>query len=223
MLAVRWHGRRDVRLEEVDLSLPLGTGMVEAEVSWCGICGSDVTEYAQGPFAIRPRPHPLSGQQPPLTLGHEFSARIVALGPEVDGLAVGDRIAVDACWRCNRCEACRKGEYNRCPLSGSIGLCSDGGFASRVRVPAYAVVRLPDRVSDEAGALLEPLAVGLHALDRGGAAAGERAAVLGFGAIGATTATVASAMGLDVIVSEPNPARRRRAESLWLPVVETSG
>jgi (R,R)-butanediol dehydrogenase/meso-butanediol dehydrogenase/diacetyl reductase len=223
MLAVRWHGQRDVRLEDVELGLALGPGMVEAEVRWCGICGSDVAEYAHGPFAIRRRPHPLSGQQPPVILGHEFSARIVEVGADVEGFAVGDRIAVDACWRCNRCEACRKGEYNRCPLSGSIGLCSDGGFAARVRVPAYAVVRLPDRVSDEAGAMLEPLAVGLHALDRGGAAAGERVVVLGFGAIGATTASVASALGLDVIVSEPNPARRRRAESLGYAVVQTSG
>jgi (R,R)-butanediol dehydrogenase/meso-butanediol dehydrogenase/diacetyl reductase len=73
---------------------------------------------------------------------------------------------------------------------------------------------LPDTVSDRAGALLEPLAVGLHALDRGGARAGDRVVVLGFGPIGATTAAVAVAMGLEVLVSEPSPARRRRAEEL---------
>jgi len=212
MLAVRWHNRREVRLDDVELELPLDAGMVEAEVRYCGICGSDVAEYAHGPFAIRPgRPHRLSGQQPPVTLGHEFSARITAVGPGVTSVAVGDRVAADACWRCERCAACRSGHYNLCPSSGSIGLCSDGAFAPRVRFPAYAVVPLPDAVSDAAGALLEPLAVGLHALERGGARAGERVVVLGFGPIGATTAAVAAAMGLDVTVSEPHPGRRARA------------
>jgi (R,R)-butanediol dehydrogenase/meso-butanediol dehydrogenase/diacetyl reductase len=164
MLAVRWHNRGDVRLDEVDLELPLDAGMVEAEVRFCGICGSDVAEYAHGPFAIRPgKTHRLSGQEPPVTLGHEFSAVVTAVGPGVDSVAVGDRVAADACWRCGECAACRAGQYNLCPSSGSIGLCSDGAFAPRVRFPAYAAIALPDGVSDEAGALLEPLAVGLHA------------------------------------------------------------
>src|SRR4051794_30565517 len=212
MLAVRWHGNHDVRVEDVDLELPLGPGMVEAEVHYCGICGSDVAEYAYGPFSIRHRPHALSGQQPPVTLGHEFSARIVDIADDVPNLKVGDRIAVDACWRCGTCRACTTGRYNLCPFSGGIGLHSDGGFAPRVRFPAYAAVPLADNVSDRAGALLEPLAVGLHALDRGDARPGDRVVVLGFGPIGATTAAIAAVMGLDVLVSEPNPARRRRAE-----------
>ena len=89
MQAVRWHGNRDVRHEPAELSLPLGPGMVEAEVVYCGICGSDVAEYAYGPFAIRPgRLHALTGQEPPLTLGHEFSARIVGVGEGVEDIAV---------------------------------------------------------------------------------------------------------------------------------------
>ena len=68
-----------MRLEDVELELPLGPGMVEV-VAFCGVCGSDLAEYAQGPFAIRERPHPLSGQAPPLTLSHEFSGRVVAVG-----------------------------------------------------------------------------------------------------------------------------------------------
>jgi (R,R)-butanediol dehydrogenase/meso-butanediol dehydrogenase/diacetyl reductase len=214
MLAVRWHGNRDVRVEDVEFDSELGIGMVEADVRYCGICGSDIAEYAHGPFAIRLRPHALSGQAPPVTLGHELSGRITAIGENVDEVAPGDRVSVDACWRCGKCAACRAGRYNLCPLGGSLGLCSDGGFAARVRFPAYAAVRLPDTVSDRAGALLEPLAVGLHALDRGGARAGDRVVVLGFGPIGATTAAVAVAMGLEVLVSEPSPARRRRAEEL---------
>lgn len=224
MQAVRWHGNRDVRLEEVELELPLGPGMVEVDVAWCGICGSDVAEYAHGPFAIRPgRRHVLTGQEPPVTLGHELSGRVRAVGEGVDGIAVGDRVSADACWRCERCEACVAGDYNHCALSGSIGLASDGALAPRVRFPAYCAVALPDAVSDRAGAMLEPLAVGLHALDRGGARAGETVVVLGFGAIGACTALVAAAMGLGVIVSEPGAERRARAQELGFAVHAPEG
>ena len=212
-----------MRLEEVELELPLGPGMIEAEVLHTGICGSDVSEF-RAPFAIRPgRPHPLSGQQPPLTLGHEFSAIITAVGEGVDDVKPGDRVAADACWRCNRCEACVSGEYNLCLFGGSIGLSADGAFAPLVRFPAYCAVPLPEGVSDEAGALLEPLAVGMHALDRGGARAGEELVVLGYGPIGACTAMVARAIGLDPLVGELHPGRRARAEAEGFAIFEPVG
>jgi len=211
--AVRWHAAGDLRLDEVELALPLGPGMVEAEVAYTGICGSDVAEFRK-PFAIRPgKVHPLTGQEPPVTLGHEFSAVITAVGEGVEDLKPGDRVSADACWRCNHCEACVRGEYNLCRFSGSIGLSSDGAFATLVRFPAYCAVPLPDAVSDEVGALLEPLAVGLHALDRGGAVAGERLVVIGYGPIGACTALVARAIGLEPLVVELHPGRRARAEA----------
>lgn len=213
MEAVRWHGPGDLRLEEVELALPLGPGMVEAEVRFCGICGSDVAEF-RAPFAIRPgRDHPLTGQQPPLTLGHEFSAVVTAVGEGVTEVVVGDRVSADACWRCGECEACSRGEYNLCRLSGSIGLSSDGAFAPLVRFPAYCAVKLPDGVGDEVGALLEPLAVGLHALDKGNARAGDRLVVVGYGPIGACTALVARATGVEPLVLERHPGRRARAEA----------
>ena len=218
MRALRWHGNRDVRLEDVDLELPLGPGMVEVEVAFCGICGSDIAEYAHGPFAIRPRPHALSGQAPPVTLGHEFSGRVVDVGEAVTEVAIGDRVAADCCWRCGVCRACRTGRYNLCPLSGSIGLCSDGAFAPLVRFPAYCAVPLSERVSDRAGAMLEPLAVAVHAFDRVDARAGEVCAILGFGPIGACSAIVGRALGLEVLVSEPGDARRAHAEALGFPV-----
>lgn len=223
MEAVRWHGPGDLRLDEVELRLPLGPGMVEAEVRWAGICGSDVAEFRK-PFAIRPgRPHPLTGQEPPLTLGHEFSALVTAIGEGVTEVAPGDRVAADACWRCGVCEACVAGEYNLCRLSGSIGLSSDGAFAPLVRFPAYCAVPLPDAVSDQVGALLEPLAVGLHALDRGAARAGEDVVVLGYGPIGACTALVAEALGMRVLVGELHPGRRARAEQEGFECFEPAG
>ena len=223
MEAVRWHAAGDVRLDEVELALPLGPGMVEAEVAFTGICGSDVAE-AKKPFAIRPgRVHPLSGQQPPLTLGHEFSAIVTAVGEGVENVKPGDRVSADACWRCNECEACVSGRYNLCHLGGSIGLSSDGAFAPLVRFPAYCAVPLPDAVSDEVGALLEPLAVGLHALNRGSARAGERLVVIGYGPIGACTALVGRALGLTVIVVERHPGRRARAEAEGFAVHDGGG
>jgi (R,R)-butanediol dehydrogenase/meso-butanediol dehydrogenase/diacetyl reductase len=185
--------------------------MVEVEVAYCGICGSDLAEYRH-PFAIRPeKVHPLTGQQPPVTLGHEFSGTVVAIGEGVDQVAVGDRVSADACWRCGECKACVEGRYNQCVKSGSIGLSSDGAFAPLVRFPAYCAVPLPDNVSDEVGAMLEPLAVGLHALDRGHARAGERLVVIGYGPVGAATALIGRSLGLDPLVCELSPGRLARA------------
>ena len=223
MLALRWHGRKDLRLEDVELTLPLDPDRVEIEVAFCGICGSDLSEYKEGPFAIRNRPHDLTGQAPPVTLGHEFSGRITALGSAVTGLKIGDRVAADACWRCGNCPACRSGRYNMCPLGASVGYASDGGFAKFVRIPSYCVVPLPDGVSDEAGALLEPLAVALHALDRGRARAGDSVVVLGFGPIGAATSEIARATGLAVLVSEPHEGRRQKAQSFGFEVHNPEG
>jgi (R,R)-butanediol dehydrogenase / meso-butanediol dehydrogenase / diacetyl reductase len=211
--AVRWHAAGDLRFEDVELALPLGPGMVEVEVAYCGICGSDLAEYRH-PFAIRPeKVHPLTGQQPPVTLGHEFSGTVVAIGDGVDQVAVGDRVSADACWRCGECKACVEGRYNQCIKSGSIGLSSDGAFAQLVRFPAYCAVPLPDNVSDEVGAMLEPLAVGLHALDRGHARAGERLVVIGYGPVGAATALIGRSLGLDPLVCELSPGRLARAEA----------
>lgn len=220
---MRWHAAGDLRLEDVELTLPLGPGMVEAEVRFCGICGSDVAEF-RAPFAIRPgREHPLTGQQPPLTLGHEFSAVITAVGEGVTELAPGDRVSADACWRCGQCEACVRGEYNLCRLSGSIGLSSDGAFAPLVRFPAYCAVPLPDGVGDEVAALLEPLAVGLHSLDRGNARAGDRLVVIGYGPIGACTALVARATGIEPLVLERHAGRRARAEAEGFATYDPDG
>jgi (R,R)-butanediol dehydrogenase/meso-butanediol dehydrogenase/diacetyl reductase len=211
--AVRWHAAGDVRLDEVELELPLGPGMIEAEVAFTGICGSDIAEFKK-PFAIRPgKVHPLTGQQPPVTLGHEFSAVVTEVGEGVENVRPGDRVSADACWRCGKCKACVSGRYNQCIYSGSIGLSSDGAFAPLVRFPAYCAVPLPDEVGDEVGALLEPLAVGLHALDRGGARAGEQLVVIGYGPVGAATAMVGRSLGLEPLVCELGAGRRARAEA----------
>ncbi|HXF57315.1 MAG TPA: 2,3-butanediol dehydrogenase [Actinomycetota bacterium] len=214
MLAVRWHGPRDVRVEEVEEPGPPGPGMVALAVSLCGICGTDLAEYLHGPVLIRDRPHPLSGQRPPVVLGHELVGTVEAVGPGVEGVRLGQRVVVDACWRCGRCWFCVRGDYHLCPQGGSVGLHSDGGLAPRVQVPAYTLVPLPEGVPDPEAALTEPLAVAVHACDQGGIGLGETAAVVGFGPVGACVALCARAAGARVVVLEPLAGRREVAARL---------
>lgn len=223
MEALRWHGRGDLRLDAVASPKTLRPGEIEVEVAYCGICGSDITEYRAGPFSIRgvERPHPLTGATSPVTLGHEFSGTVVRVSDEVTALSPGDRVAADACLRCGVCRACRSGAYNLCRVGGSIGLHLDGAFAPRVQIPDYCAIKLPDNVDFFVGALLEPLGVGLHALDRGGARAGQTVLVLGFGPIGACVAEVARAIGLRALVSEPQAPRAALAQELGFDIIES--
>lgn len=219
MRALRWHAAGDLRLEDVAEPESPGSGMAIVAVSRCGICGSDLAEFRSGPKMIRTTPHPLTGRAAPLTLGHEFSGRVVAASDERRWPA-GTRVTADACWRCGACDACVSGAYHMCRYGGSIGLHSDGAFAPLVAVPEYTLVRVPDSVSDDAAALTEPLAVGLHALDRGGARAGDPVLILGFGPIGAAAAVLARAVGAVPFVVELDAARRERAEALGVRTLD---
>jgi (R,R)-butanediol dehydrogenase / meso-butanediol dehydrogenase / diacetyl reductase len=213
MQALRWHAAEDVRLDEVEEPGDPGEGFALVDVAYCGICGSDLAEFRDGPCLISPDAHPLSGQAPPITLGHEFSGTVSEAHPG-SRFERGTRVTADACWRCGDCDECLRGNYNWCRYGGSIGLHSDGAFAAMVRVPEYALVELTDGVTDQIGALAEPLAVGLHALERPSARPGDDVVVLGFGPIGAASAICARALGAKAIVVEPNQERLARAESM---------
>jgi (R,R)-butanediol dehydrogenase / meso-butanediol dehydrogenase / diacetyl reductase len=212
--ALRWHAARDVRLADVsEPALMPGTAIVE--VAFCGLCGTDLHEYTHGPVMIRPGAHPLSGAQPPITLGHEFSGRVVELDGEMPGITVGTRVAADPCLRCGICRWCQRGEYHICVMGGSIGLAADGGLARYVRVPLVGLHRIPDSVSDQDAALAEPLAVGLHAADRAQVGPGDSVLVLGAGPIGLAALIGARASGAPaVFVSEPNAARAEIARKI---------
>jgi (R,R)-butanediol dehydrogenase/meso-butanediol dehydrogenase/diacetyl reductase len=218
MLALRWHAAGDLRVEDVP-EPEGGPGMAVVEVAACGICGSDLAEFKAGPKMIRTSPHPLTGRMPPLTLGHEFAGRVVSASDD-ETWPEGTRVTADACWRCGRCEACVAGDYHMCRYGGSIGLHSDGAFARFVAVPEYTLVRVPDGVSDRAAAMTEPLAVGLHALDRGGTRAGDAVLVLGFGPIGAAAAVLARALGATPVVVEIDSARAECARALGFATLD---
>lgn len=208
MKAARWHGRGDVRVEEVPVPEP-GPGEARLRVSWCGICGTDLEEYRHGPLVIPTgRPHGLTGRQAPLTMGHEFSGVVDARGPGVD-LAVGERVVPDIVLFCNRCVFCRQHQYALCSNWGALGLHADGGLAEYVTVPAFACVPLPESLSDEEGALVEPTEVAVRAVNKAPPRLGDAVAVLGGGAIGLLTLQVARAAGAGpVYLVEPRPSRR---------------
>jgi (R,R)-butanediol dehydrogenase/meso-butanediol dehydrogenase/diacetyl reductase len=213
--ALRWHGRGDLRLDDVPEPAAPAPGEAVVEVAYCGICGTDLGEYLHGPTMIRPGPHPLTGHEPPVTLGHELSGTVVALGGPVPGVEAGTRVAVDPCLRCGVCRWCTHGEYHICAKGGSVGLASPGGFARQVTVPVEGLVPIPDGVSDELAALAEPLAVGLHAIRRAEVQPGDNVLLIGAGPIGIAALLAAKLAGAAGIhVSEPLPGRAEKAAGI---------
>jgi len=213
MQAVRWHGPRDIRLDEVPAPSP-AAGDVLIAVAACGLCGSDVHEYLHGPVYIPKTPHPLTGVMPPVTLGHEFAGRVVEVGAGVARLRRGDRVAVNPCLLCGTCAWCRRGQGNHCAKLATLGLSRDGALAPLVVAPASGCHVLPREVDDEQGAVVEPLAVAVHACARARLAGGERVAVIGAGAIGLLVLQVLKAGGAGwTIVVEPRAERRRLAQA----------
>jgi (R,R)-butanediol dehydrogenase/meso-butanediol dehydrogenase/diacetyl reductase len=192
---------------------------VKLRVGFNGICGTDLHEYYAGPIFVPTEPHPLTGAQLPLTMGHEFSGTITAVGAGVTGWAEGDRVAVEPIYRCGHCSPCRAGNYNVCAQIGFHGLMSDGGMAEYSVVPTGMLHRLPDNVSLELGALVEPMSVAYHAATLGDVHPGDTAMVFGAGPIGIGLWFALRGKGLgreegNVFVVEPSPTRRAAIESL---------
>jgi (R,R)-butanediol dehydrogenase/meso-butanediol dehydrogenase/diacetyl reductase len=183
-------------------------------VACCGICGSDLHEFADGPHAIPVDcPHPISGRQAPLTLGHEFCGTVVETADPA--VAVGTRVAVEPEYRCGQCSHCRRGHYNRCLSMGFIGLMGDGGMAESVVVPSYTVHRLPDAVRFEQAAALEPAAVALHAVRTSALQAGDAVAVFGMGPVGLLTVAMLRQCGAgEIIAVDVNAQRLAMAASM---------
>jgi (R,R)-butanediol dehydrogenase/meso-butanediol dehydrogenase/diacetyl reductase len=221
MRAVVWYGKKDVRIETVPVPPSPPPGWVKTKVHWCGICGSDLHEYLAGPVFIPVNePHPLSGKQGSLILGHEYTGTVVEVGAGVTNVKVGDVVAPDACQHCGECQPCRDGKYNVCEKLAFTGLMNDGAFASYVNVPAELCYPLPKGVSTEAGAVIEPLATGFKAVRLAGTILGETAVIIGAGTIGLGTLQAAKAAGAGkVIVLEPSAARIKKAKECGADVI----
>lgn len=222
MRAAVYHGRRDVRVEDVT-QRSTGPNDVEIEIAYCGICGSDVHEYAAGPIAIpEDEPHPLTNETLPIPMGHEFSGTVSDVGAAVDDVAIGDRVTVNPAIWCGECRFCQEGNHHRCVSGGSIGLAGwGGGLAERAVVPASQVAPVPDDVDLADAALAEPYAVALHAVRRSKLEAGDDCVVFGAGPIGLGLAQMSRLAGAkNIYVSEPQPGRRGVAAELEMETVD---
>lgn len=187
-------------------------GWVGVRPLFTGICGTDLLVWHNG--------H--SRAKPPVVLGHEFSGVISRLGADVQGLEVGQLVAVEPLLGCNECERCASGNYNQCAKLRLHGVDVDGSLAPEVLAPAERILVLPADMDPMAGAFIEPTAVVCHLLRRIGALApGENAFIAGGGPIGLIAAQILMSRGHGVLIAESNPFRADAARSLGAEVVGT--
>jgi L-iditol 2-dehydrogenase len=214
MTASVLRGVGDLTLEERPVPVPAADEVL-IRVNSVGVCGSDVHYFKHGrigPYVV----------ESPLILGHELSGEIVAVGADVDESRVGLRVAVEPQRPCRVCDFCREGAYNLCPKMEFYATPPiDGAFCEYVLIQDDFAYEVPDSISDNAAALMEPLSVGIAAAQKGGVKVGDTVLIAGGGPIGIITGQVARAFGAaDVVIADINPARRELAASYGLRVVD---
>ena len=188
------HAIRDLRWETREVGSP-GPLEVRVRIARIGVCGSDLHYYTHGrigDFVVNA----------PLVLGHEASGTVEAVGQDVTRLKVGDRVALEPGVPCRCCGYCKRGKYNLCPKMRFMATPPvDGALSEYVVWPEDFAFKIPENFSFEAAALLEPLAVGVWAVKRGGVAVGDSIVVMGAGPIGCTTLQAAKAAGATVRIA----------------------
>jgi L-iditol 2-dehydrogenase len=183
-------GRQKIVIEDV-AEPTIAAGDVLIQPACAGICGTDVSFY----LGRRSAPYPF-------VLGHEVTGCVVALGKEVTTLSVGQRVIVEPNYPCGTCSLCLKGRGAVCPEKRSMGVNLPGCFAERTSAPAEYVWPLPEAISDQDAATIEPLTVSVHALLQSGAKSGDTVAVLGCGVVGLLLIHAAVAAGVRVIAHD---------------------
>jgi (R,R)-butanediol dehydrogenase / meso-butanediol dehydrogenase / diacetyl reductase len=209
MKALVYYGTKNAKVEEI--STPEVTqGTVKIKVEYAGICGTDLHEYMHKSFVTADK----------MILGHEFTGEVVEVGEGVTRFKSGDRVAVEPIWGCGECASCKKGNYNTCPNMESYGIHEDGGFAEYIVVKEENVFVLPESLSYELAALVEPTAVVLHAVRNSEFRAGDKVAVFGAGPIGLLLSETLRAAGASkIFVVEVNEKRRELAKEMGADVV----
>jgi len=187
------NGTNNIEYGETEIPVPK-PGEVLVKIEYVGICGSDVHYYQHGRVAG----FVVNGK---FILGHESGGTIVATGENVTSLAVGDKVALEPGVTCGKCKFCKTGRYNLCPDVKFFATPPyDGVFCDYVAHPADMCFKLPENVSTMEGALVEPLAVGLHATRQGGVKLGDSVVILGSGCIGLVTLLSCKAFGASNII-----------------------
>jgi len=204
----------DIALEERPDPVP-GSGQAVVEVIATGICGSDFHGYS----GENGRRHP--GQ----IMGHETVGRVYELGPDAEALSVGQLVTVNPVMSCGECWACQSGQEQWCSRRVVLGVAPEipAAFADRVAVPAANIVPLPEDMPEELGALVEPMAVGYHAVRRGQPRPEDRVLVIGGGPIGQACLLAARRLGVQALaLSDVSPSRRDLCARLGAEVVDPS-
>ncbi len=223
MLAARWHGRGDIRVEQVAEPQPLPSELVIA-VEWAGICGTDLEELREGPIAIPVGiPHPLSGRQAPITLGHEVVGTVAQAAADGSGPPVGTRVVPNTMITCGHCRFCVRHEPGLCDQLAVHGLSADGGLAELMVADAASCAVVPPHVPADVAALAEPTSVAVRAVRKAPVVLGARALVIGAGTVGLLTTQVLRAAGArHVAVAEPDETRRALALELGADAAVTA-
>lgn len=197
-----------IELKEREKPAP-GENEVLIKVKAVGLCGSDIHYYEHGKigsFIVKE----------PIILGHEVSGEIIEIGSNVDGLSVGQRVAVEPGATCGVCSYCKSGRYNLCPEVEFLATPPfDGAFCEFIAMRSDLVFPVPDQMSDETAALIEPFSVGVHACNRGEVGPGDTVLILGMGPIGLLTAAAARMKGASRIIGvDLEQSRLEKAKEL---------
>ncbi|KAG2187706.1 hypothetical protein INT44_005396 [Umbelopsis vinacea] len=198
----------DLQMVEIPVPKP-GKGEVQVQVKATGICGSDVHTWKYGAIGI-------FEVTEPIILGHESMGIVTEIGEGVSTLKVGDRVAIEAGIPCSECEQCMSGHYNLCPdVVFKSTPPHHGVLANYITHPARWLYKLPDSVSDEEGALLEPLSVAIAACERVGVRFGKSLLICGSGPIGLIVLAVAKAIGVGpIIITDMQESRLEYARQM---------
>jgi len=216
MKAARFYGERDIRIEEVD-EPKAGPGEVIISVVRCGICGTDLHDYV-GPVKSVPmeKPDPLTGAIAPVIMGHELAGDVVEIGEGVENVKVGDRVTIMPVESCFKCYHCKRGLYHLCKYQAGTGLQRYwGGFADKMMVKDYMIRKIPDNMTYEQGALVEPTCLAVYSLRRGQFQAGDTVLISGGGPTATLTMLCAKAFGAGAVyMTEVQPGRLKRLKEL---------
>lgn len=192
------HGPNDIHYEKVD-TLKISEGEVLVQVKACGICGSDI-----------PRAYKTGAHVHPLIIGHEFSGVVTALGDGVDTKWLNKRVGIFPLIPCKECLPCTNKQYEMCRNYSYLGSRRDGGFAEYVAVPQDNLIELPDEVTFEEAAMLEPMAVAVHAMRGIGIQKTDSVAICGMGTIGLLLLMFLKELGIENIYVVGNKESQKK-------------
>jgi L-iditol 2-dehydrogenase len=208
MKAAVMHSTREISIETLPVP-QIDHNEVLIKVMAVGICGSDLHYYTHGrigKYIV----------EKPIILGHECSGEIAAVGSSVNHFKIGDRVAVEPGVTCGHCEACKEGRYNLCPDVQFLATPPvDGAFVQYIKMRQDFVFLIPDALSYEDAALIEPFSVGIHAAMRTKLQPGSTIAIMGMGPVGLTAVGAAKAFGAStIIVTDLEPLRLEAAKQM---------